>query len=113
MKRDDRQAPSDFYAVRVFGSFNVLDALLRTTLLDIGCSRPQFEQAGPDKLALSVLASIEQAESLKSQGLEVEIGENISEFASKLKHEVGKGDRFKGGKIAPVGFGVVTLRGKQ
>ncbi len=48
-----------------------------------------------------------EIEELCECGYKLEVGENVSELGIRRQSEVGKGDRFDGGRIAPKGMGVV------
>ncbi len=48
-----------------------------------------------------------EIEELSKSGYQLEVGENVSELGVRRQTEVGKGDRFNGGRITPKGMGVV------
>ena len=47
-----------------------------------------------------------EIEALRKEGLTPDVGENMSERGRQRQGEVGKGDRFEGGKIAPTPRGL-------
>lgn len=98
-------APADIYETRIIGRFEELDRLLRTMAVDVGCTHPRFERLGEEKVALLAYSTMAQVEQLRGEGYAVELGENVSRRAGRLKGEIGSGDRFEGGKIAPKGLG--------
>ncbi len=53
-----------------------------------------------------------QIKTLRKAGYEPEVMENVSTIGRERQAEVGKGDRFEGGRIAPKSRGV-TLREEQ
>ena len=98
---------SDFYEARLIGSLKELDALLRTSHLEVGCSHPHYESVESGTVALLVFATRAQLDELRGRGIKVEIGENVSQRAERLKQEIATGDRFEGGRVPPQGFGVI------
>jgi len=107
----DRAA--DLYEARIFGTADELDRLLRSVPLDVGCSHPHFGRHDDGSFILFAYATMEQAGQLRHLGHRIEVGENMSERARRRQSEIGKGDRFQGGKIAPRGLGRKPGRGGQ
>jgi hypothetical protein len=101
---DDRR--DDIYEARIVGSLEQLDKLLRSTELDVGCSHPHFQPIDDQTVALLAYADLRRVEQIRARGLTVELGANVSERAEALGDDIGQGDRFEGGRIAPRGFGV-------
>jgi hypothetical protein len=96
---------SDLYSARVTGSRETLARLMQTFELDVGCRHPEIE-ANPDRTATLLLyATKERIRELQDAGYKVETGENVSELGRQRQKEVGKGDRFEGGRVAPRGLG--------
>ena len=111
-KPSDRseETPPDLFAARVAVTRESFDELLRKFDLDIGC-RPHVD-ANPDGTGkLLVYATQERIREIESAGYSVEVGENVSELGRQRQAEVGKGDRFEGGRIAPRGLGRKSGRG--
>lgn len=100
------EARADIYEARIVGSVEQLDRLLRTTQLDVGCSHPHFQPVDDHMAALLIYADLAQVEQIRAAGYRVELGENASARAEALGDEIGTGDRFEGGRIAPRGFGM-------
>lgn len=96
---------SDIHEVRIIGRIEELDRLLRSVPLDVGCTHPHFEQLADGNASLFAYATMAQVEQLRGSGHQLEIGENVSQRAERRKGEIGTGDRFEGGKIAPRGLG--------
>lgn len=102
---------TDKYEAHVIGSFEQLDKLLRTFNVDVGCTRPHFRRIDDLTADLLIYADLGLVERLKGQGYTVELGDNVSQRAEKLKGEIGTGDRFDGGRVVPHGFGVNRSQG--
>ena len=47
----------------------------------------------------------DQIREIQAAGYSVEVGENVSATARERQAEVGKGDRFEGGRVPPRGLG--------
>jgi hypothetical protein len=103
--RPDDAVPPDLYAVKVTGSREALAKLLQTFELDVGCRHPELEPAAGRNAVLLVYASRERIGEIQAAGYSVEIGENVSAQARERQAEVGKGDRFEGGRVPPRGLG--------
>jgi hypothetical protein len=81
--------------------------------LDVGCRHPQVE-ANPDRTAtLLVYATKERIRELHEAGYNVETLENVSELGRQRQKEVGVGDRFEGGRVAPRGLGEKPVHGRK
>jgi hypothetical protein len=105
-------AAPDLYAARITGTRESLDRLMKEGELDMGC-RPHPE-VNPDGTAtLLVYATAERIRELQAAGYTVEPGDNVSELGRQLQAEVGEGDRFKGGRIAPRGLGEKPGHGRK
>jgi hypothetical protein len=103
-QRNEAIAP-DLYSARVTGSRETLARLMQTFEVDVGCRHPEIE-ANPDRTATLLLyATKERIRELQDAGYKVETGENVSELGRQRQKEVGKGDRFEGGRVAPRGLG--------
>lgn len=105
--------PPDLYAARVTGSRETLAKLMQTFELDVGCRHPHVEP-NPDRTAtLVVYATEERVREIQAAGYKVELGENVSAVGRERQAEVGKGDRFEGGRVAPSGLGEKPGRDKK
>jgi hypothetical protein len=97
--------PPDLYAARITGSRESLAKLLQTFELDVGCRHPHVEP-NPDRSATMVVYATEQRiREIQAAGYSVERGENVSALGRERQAEVGQGDRFQGGRVAPRGLG--------
>ena len=102
----------DLLAVRVRVTREQARRLVERADLDFG-DRPHIRPQSEDVAILEVFATETQVAELKAEGLEVEVGENISAAGRERQAEVGQGDRFEGGRIPPRGIGQkVTGKGK-
>jgi hypothetical protein len=101
----------DLFAVRVRVTREQARRLVERTDLDFG-DRPHIRPQSENVAILEVFASETQIAELKAQGLEVEVGANVSAAGRERQAEVGQGDRFEGGRIPPKGLGTkVTGKG--
>ena len=64
-----------------------------------GHARPQAKE--PSRVELEFILNKAEISTIKKLDLEYEVMENISAITRERQKEVGKGDRFKGGKIPP------------
>ncbi|MEY2395764.1 MAG: hypothetical protein QOF94_2109 [Acidobacteriaceae bacterium] len=108
-QQNDEVSP-DLFAVRITASREVLAKIIREFALDVGC-RPHAELKPDGSAALLAYATKERVDEMKAAGYGVELGENVSAIGRERQAEVGKGDRFEGGRIAPRGLGEKTVRG--
>ena len=98
------ESPPDLFAARVTGSRETLTRFMREGGLDMGC-RPHPEMNPDGTGTLLVYATEARIRELQAAGYSVEPGENVSELGRQRRTEVGEGDRFKGGRVAPRGLG--------
>jgi len=97
--------PPDLYEARISGNRESLARVMQTFELDVGCRHPQVDP-NPDRTAtLLIYATKERIRELQEAGYKVEAGENVSELGRQRQKEVGQGDRFDGGRVAPRGLG--------
>jgi hypothetical protein len=110
-QRNDEVSP-DLFAVRITASREVLAKIIREFALDVGC-RPHAQLNPDDSAALLAYATKERIDDMKAAGYGVELGENVSAIGRERQAEVGKGDRFEGGRVAPRGLGEKIGRGRK
>lgn len=84
-----------------------LALLLRKEMLDLG---PVQSRPDGELLEVHIYATKEQIKLLKECGWKLDVRQNLSEIGRKRQEEVGKGDRFEGGKITPKGLGRKTRK---
>jgi hypothetical protein len=96
--------PPDLYAARITASRETLTKVMREFALDVGC-RPHPKMNPDGTATLLVYATEERIGELRAAGYGVERGENVSAIGRERQAEVGKGDRFEGGRVAPRGLG--------
>lgn len=94
----------DRFAVKVKGNQEQINQLLREGEVDIG-DHPNIADNRDGTGSLDAFLTSGQIESLRADGYEISIGDNVSEQARVRLDEVGKGDRYDGGRIAPEGLG--------
>jgi len=109
MPERDELAPGaerdgDNFAVRVRLTREQALQLIRRGGVDYG-DRPHFRESGQGLGLLDLLLSREQIGNLRREGYEVEILSNQSARGRERLSQVGRGDRFEGGRIAPRGIG--------
>jgi hypothetical protein len=105
------ETPPDLYEVRITGTRETIAKVLREFELDVGCRHPHVEP-NPDRSAtLLAFATDERFREIQAAGYRIEKGENVSALGRQRQADVGKGDRFEGGRRAPSGLGVKTGRG--
>jgi hypothetical protein len=98
-ERDDDQ-----FVVRVKATRGQVDELLRRGEFDFG-DHPNITPNPDGTGNLDLFLTRTQIEALRARGYEVEVGLNLSARARERVADVGKGDRFEGGRIPPRGLG--------
>lgn len=86
-----------------------LSALLRENRLDLGCAGPKRREGGT--VTLEAFVREGQLEGLRRYKVEIEVIEDATAKGRERQKEVGKGNRFEGGK-APRGLGRKIRDGK-
>jgi hypothetical protein len=94
-----------FYVTIQTANSEVMGQLLREYPLDYGC-RPNPVRQIDGSLIIQAMASLLEIEQLRQAGFLIEVGENATELARQRIQEVGRGDRFEGGQVAPRGLGL-------
>lgn len=94
----------DIFAVQAKVTEEQAIDLLGRGGLDYG-DRPNFAPSPDGTGSLDLFVSREQIERLRDDGIEVDIVNNQSARARERLADVGEGDRFDGGKVAPTGIG--------
>ena len=97
--------PPDLYEVRISGSRDAIARALKDFDLDVGCRHPQIDVSAGGSVTLHAYASEARIRELESAGYKVEKGRNMSALGRERQAEVGKGDRFEGGRKPPAGLG--------
>jgi hypothetical protein len=98
------EVPPDLFAVRITVSRDNFAELIEKFGLDVGC-RPHVEVRPDGTGVLEAYASEERIRAIEATGYAVERGENVSALGRERQKEIGAGDRFQGGRIAPRGLG--------
>ncbi len=97
----------DLFTTRITVTRESFDTLLKQFDLDVGC-RPHVHANADGTGTLTAFATKERIRELEAAGYVVEVGENASELGRRRQEEVGKGDRFEGGRVVPHGLGAKT-----
>lgn len=112
-KGGDRADLPDVYEAHVTGTRDELQSLLGKFDLDVGCRHAHVTENEDRSLTLLVYASEERIAEISGTGYAVERGENVSALGRERQAEIGKGDRFDGGRSFPKGLGELTSRGQE
>jgi hypothetical protein len=94
----------DIFAVRAKVTEEQALDLIGRGGFDYG-DRPHFSRDPDGTGRLDLFVSRDQIEGLRAEGIDVEIANNQSSRARERLAEIGEGDRFEGGKVAPTGIG--------
>jgi hypothetical protein len=94
----------DRFVVRVTVSAAQADELLRREGLDFG-DHPHIDPRPDGTGSLILFMTRGEARALEREGLRVELGDNMSARARERLAEIGRGDRFEGGRVVPRGIG--------
>lgn len=82
-----------------------LARVVRELGLDIDHQHPEKREDDVKEIRITAFLSQPQIDELTGRGWQLRIGENLSELGRERQKEVGKGDRFEGGKVKPAGLG--------
>jgi hypothetical protein len=97
--------PPDLHEVRISGTRDTIAKVLSEFDLDVGCRHPHVDAAADGSATLLAYASDSRIRELEAAGYRIEKGRNMSALGRERQAEVGKGDRFEGGRKAPAGLG--------
>jgi hypothetical protein len=103
----------DLYEVRITGTPDAVRHVLAKFELDIGCRRPHVDVHDDRTVTLHAFASEAKVAEIASANVAVERGANITALGRERQAEVGTGDRFEGGRVAPQGLGTLVRDGKD
>lgn len=105
----DRPPDQDVFRITFdAASREALARIVREHPLELG---PGIECRADGSVAVVAFADERQIEALRASGLKVEVGENLSALGRARQIEVGRGDRFEGGRVPPRGLGAKTPKG--
>jgi hypothetical protein len=98
--------PGDLYSVLItVPDERTLERALRLPGIDAGCRHPNVQRES-GRLQLAALVRGAQLSELQRQpGFEVNVLENATEAGKRYFEYVGRGNRFKNGKVVPRGAG--------
>ena len=96
-RRDDQ------FAVRVRVTPDQVEELLRRGEFDFG-DHPSITPNPDGTGYLDLFPTRPQIEALEAEGYELDVGLNLSARARERVAEVGRGDRFEGGRVPPRGL---------
>ena len=99
------EVPPDVFETRISGAREAFPTLIAQFSLDIGCRGPQFERQPDGTFSLIAYANESKIRQLRAAGYKIDQGENVSALGRERQKEVGRGDRFEGGRITPQGRG--------
>jgi hypothetical protein len=104
-KATGAEAPGDKFSVVVHLPDRAsLAELRRHKRLDVGHIHPMKGE----HVEVALFATKQQIADLREAGWKLDVGENLSAIGRERQKEVGKGDRYKGGKKTPKGLGTKT-----
>lgn len=103
------EQPGDRFAVTALVTPAQAAELFARDDLDFGC-RPRLRPDADGTASLVILASRRTIDELRAKGHRLTVGENVSAAGRARLAEVGRGDRFEGGRIAPSGLAHKHLR---
>ncbi len=96
--RGKQQAPKDKYrAILTFDDREAGGRFVRKHPWDLVGTRLDKE----GRAVLTFYLTQTQIKYLEKEGVSAEVRENVSEIGRERQKEIGSGDRFEGGKIAP------------
>jgi hypothetical protein len=91
-----------FRVVLTVSDHQTLARLLKERLLDVG---PIQSRLGESEINVDLFLTQNQITQLTKERWKIKVHENMSEIGRKRQKEVGLGDRFERGEIAPKGLG--------
>lgn len=110
-RKRHKRPPADKYRVVIeIARREEAQPLVRQRGLDLVQSEALEDDKG---FRLTFFLNDDEIEELRKSGYSLDVGENVSELGLKRQTEIGKGDRFDGGSVAPRGRGVVRKGGHR
>lgn len=108
-KKPKKMSESDVFLTILYAPDREAFAqLLGKEVLDVG---PMHTRPDSKELEIHLYANDETIKKLTKSGWDLDVRENLSVIGRKRQKEVGKGDRFKGGKVPPRGLGKKAGKG--
>jgi len=101
---NQRQGPDIFQVVLTTPDRATLAQLVRELGLDIDHQHPE-EERNAKEINIRAFLTLQQIDEVKHRGWCLRVEKNLSEIGRDRQKEVGKGDRFEGGKVRPTGLG--------
>ncbi|MFS8087403.1 MAG: hypothetical protein ACMG6H_17360 [Acidobacteriota bacterium] len=105
-----QQNEPDLYAARIIATRETFGKLMQQFELDVGCRHPHVDVNPDGTSTMLVYATEDRIRRIRDAGYKVEQGENVSALGRERQGEVGEGDRFAGGRVAPRGLGLKSGR---
>ena len=102
----------DIFEVEVTASADKIGELFERFQVDVGCRHPHTTRNNDGTLTVLVYASERRIKDIEAAGYPVRRGENVTAVGRERQAEIGKGDRFEGGRTYPEGLGKLTPNGR-
>lgn len=104
-KPPGKDRPEDKFSVEIrLPDRQRLKELLQLERLDVG----HIHRDEKEGVEVTLFATKKQIADLKKAGWKPTVGDNLSAVGRERQKEVGKGDRYQGGKKTPQGLGTKT-----
>jgi DNA/RNA endonuclease YhcR with UshA esterase domain len=103
----------DLFEVEVTTKTDAIQEFFKRFQVDVGCRHPHTTRNDDGTLTVLVYASEEQIREIEESGYRVKRGENVTAVGRERQAEVGKGDRFEGGRTFPEGLGKLTRNDRE
>jgi hypothetical protein len=95
----------DMFEAHITGRPDAVRQVTQRFDLDVGCRHAHFSQNKDGTVTLLAFATEERIREIEEAGYAVRRGENVSALGRERQAEVGRNDRFEGGKNRPEGLG--------
>jgi len=95
----------DMFEARLTAGPDALEEFFKRFQVDVGCRHPHATRNDDGSITVLVYAPDQQIKEIERAGYSVKRGENVSAIGRERQAEVGKGDRFEGGRSHPDGLG--------
>lgn len=112
-KPNDAGELPDLFDAHLIGPSEIVLRAIAEHELDVGCRHATVERSEGDAISVQIFASAKQLDAIQGGGLRVERGDNVSAIARERFTEVGRGDRYEGGRSYPEGLGTTGRDPRQ